>query len=133
MTVAGAARHPTARVEHAGFRAVVRAEWTKFRTVRGWVIGLLVAATLCVTFTFLVANGTHEGDCTGPPPPGAGPNSPGSNCQAGHPFVPTGPDGEAVADSYYFVDQPLSGDATITAQVTSLSGVISTTPSNVAP
>ena len=25
-------------------RAAVRAEWTKFRTVRGWVIGLLVAA-----------------------------------------------------------------------------------------
>ena len=24
--------------------AVLHAEWTKFRTVRGWVIGLLVAA-----------------------------------------------------------------------------------------
>ena len=52
-----------------GFAPVLRAEWTKFRTVRGWLIGLLVAAGLCVAFTFLVANGSHEGGCTGPPPP----------------------------------------------------------------
>ena len=26
-----------------GFAQLVRAEWTKFRTVRGWVIGLIVA------------------------------------------------------------------------------------------
>jgi ABC-type transport system involved in multi-copper enzyme maturation permease subunit len=112
---------------------VLRAEWTKFRTVRGWSIGLLAAAALCVTFTFLVANGSHEGGCTGPPPPGAGPNSPGSNCYTGHPFVPAGPDGEAVADSYYLLDQPLTGNATITARVGSLTGRISTNPASVAP
>jgi ABC-type transport system involved in multi-copper enzyme maturation permease subunit len=98
------------------------------------LVGLFVAALLSVLFTFLVANGTHEGSCTGPPPPGSGPNhSPGSNCHAGHPFVPTGPDGEPVADSYYFLNQPLTGKSIITAEVTSLTGVISTEPANVAP
>ena len=29
-------------------RATVRAEWIKFRTVRGWVIGLVVAALAIV-------------------------------------------------------------------------------------
>ena len=26
------------------FTSLLRAEWTKFRTVRGWVIGILIAA-----------------------------------------------------------------------------------------
>jgi ABC-type transport system involved in multi-copper enzyme maturation permease subunit len=123
MTVTSAPQRTISRPEHAAFAAVVRAEWIKFRTVRGWLIGLLVAAALCVAFTFLVANGTHEGSCTGT----------GSTCQSGHPFVPTGPGGEAVADSYEFAAQPLSGDGTITTQVTSLTGVTSTNPTNVAP
>lgn len=111
---------------------MLRAEWTKFRTVRGWMIGLVVAAVLCVAFTFLAAN-KHQGGCTGPPPPGAGPNSPGSNCYTGHPFVPTGPDGEAVADSYQFVGRPLTGNGTLTTRISSLAGVTSTNPANVAP
>ena len=31
-----------------GVAQLLRAEWTKFRTVRGWVIGLLVGALLIV-------------------------------------------------------------------------------------
>ena len=31
-----------------GFAQLLRAEWTKFRTVRGWVIGLAVAMLLIV-------------------------------------------------------------------------------------
>ncbi len=54
--------------------------------------------------------------CTGPPP---------GNCH-GEPPLPVGPDGEAVADSYYFVHQPLTGDATITTRVTALTGAVST-------
>lgn len=133
MTVTSAPPHPTMKPSRGDFRSVLWAEWTKFRTVRGWVIGLVVVAVLCVTFTFLVANGTHVGGCAGPPPPGSGPNSPGSNCYTGHPTVPTGPGGDAVADSYQFVDQPLTGNGTITAQVTSLTGLTSTNPANVAP
>ena len=37
------------------FRAALRAEWTKFRTVRGWMIGLVFAALMVVLFTFLQA------------------------------------------------------------------------------
>ncbi len=133
MTASATAPRSTRKPWRAGFRPALHAEWTKFRTVRGWSVGLLVAAVLCVTFTFLVANGSHEGGCTGPPPPGSGPNSPGSNCSTGHPFVPTGPDGEAVADSYQFVGRPLTGNATITVRVTSLTGRISTGTANVAP
>jgi len=133
MTATGTSPRPTRERRRGGFGPVLRAEWTKFRTVRGWVIGLVVAAVLCVAFTFLVANGNHEGGCTGPPAPGSGPNSPGSTCYTGHPFVPTGPNGEAVADSYRFVEQSLTGNGTLTARVTSLTGVISTNPANVAP
>ena len=133
MTAPTTPPRPARKAEGGSFRSVLRAEWTKFHTVRGWMIGLVVAAVLCVAFTFLVANGTHEGICNGPPPAGSGPNSPGSNCQAGHPFVPTGPDGQAVADSYQLVEQPLTGNGTLTARVASLTGVISTNPANQAP
>jgi ABC-type transport system involved in multi-copper enzyme maturation permease subunit len=133
MTATTAGPHPTISPAGGKFRSVIWSEWSKFRTVRGWVIGLVAAAGLCVAFTFLVANGKHEGSCTGPPPPGSGPNSPGSGCYAGHLFVPTGPDGEAVADTYQLVDRPLSGDGTITARISSLTGVTSTNPVSVAP
>jgi len=132
MSAAGTAPRPSREPRGGSFAPVLRSEWTKFRTVRGWLIGLIVAAGLCVGFTFLVANGSHEGGCTGPPPASAGPNSPGSNCYTGHPFVPTGPNGEAVADSYYLVEQPLSGNGTITARVSSLTGVTSIQSTNVA-
>ena len=107
---------PPNEPQSEGFGPVFRSEWTKLRTVRGWVIGLAVAAVLCVAFTFVVGHGNHEGSCTSPPPPGSGPHSPGTNCYTGHPFVPTGPNGEAVADSYQFVEQPLTGNGTLTAE-----------------
>jgi ABC-type transport system involved in multi-copper enzyme maturation permease subunit len=124
MTATGTPPHPTPRSREGGdFGSVLRAEWVKFRTVRGWLIGLVVAALLCVVFTFLVANGNHTGSCTGT----------GANCQSGHPFVPTGPDGEAVADSYQYFARPLTGDGTLTVRITSLTGLISTNPPDVAP
>jgi len=106
------------------FRAALRAEWTKFRTVRGWMIGLGFAALMVVLFTFLQANGKHEGFCTTPNP---------SRCVAGHPRVPTGPGGEAVAASYELVAKRLTGAGTITARVTSLVGRIWAGPANEAP
>ena len=35
-------------VRHDGFAQLLRAEWTKFRTVRGWVIGVTAAALVIV-------------------------------------------------------------------------------------
>ncbi len=106
--------------------SVLRAEWTKFHTVRGWVIGVALSAALLVLFSYLTANGMHSGTCT--TGPGGSPV-----CGTGHPTVPTGPGGEAVADSYYLVGTPLSGDGTLTARITRLSGVTASGPVNAAP
>src|SRR6185369_10164524 len=43
---------------------------------------------------------------------------------APQPSFPLGPGGEPVADSFYFVHQPLTRNGTITARVTSLSGLV---------
>jgi ABC-type transport system involved in multi-copper enzyme maturation permease subunit len=89
-----------------GFGQMLRAEWTKFRTVRGWVIGLMVAVLVTVLLGLLAASGSHA-FCNG---------------QACNLSVPAGPGGEAVTDSFYFVHQPLAGNGSITVRVTSLSG-----------
>ncbi len=126
MTAASLRASVTSRRGGHDFGDAVRAEWTKFRTVRGWVFGFTLAAALLVLFAYLTANGQHSGMC-GPGPAGA------QQCGAGHPRVPMGPDGEPVADSYYLVARQLSGNGTITARVTSLTGVTSHGPANAAP
>lgn len=102
------------------------AEWTKLRSVRGWCVALLLVVLGTVLFGYLVANGVNSGVCT---PTASG----GQTCAAGHPFVPTGPNGEAVADSYYVVRRQLTGDGAITARVSRLTGVTSSAPANAAP
>ena len=96
---------------HAGFARVLHAEWTKFRTVRGWMIGMIVAALVTVLLGLLAALATH-GHCF---------PAPGQACAGG---PPTGPDGEPVSDNYYFVYQPLTGNGSITVRVTSMTGLI---------
>ena len=102
-----------------GFAQVLRAEWTKFWTVRGWIIGLVVAALVTALISILSSLSSHSGSCTGPNPAHL-------TCTVGHPFVPTGPDGEAVTDSFYFLGHPMTGNASITARLTSLTGATST-------
>jgi ABC-type transport system involved in multi-copper enzyme maturation permease subunit len=92
-------------------RNLLHAEWTKFRTVRGWGIGMLVAIGLTVLVGLLGPASTTI-SCSGPN---------GQTCTRQMP--PTGPDGEPVTDSFYFVHRPLTGDGTITARVTSLTGL----------
>jgi ABC-type transport system involved in multi-copper enzyme maturation permease subunit len=91
----------------AGFWSLLHAEWTKFRTVRGWLIGMVVAAILTFALGVLTANATI----------GCGPTKTGKACL---PPIPIGPGGEAVNDTFYFVHQPLTGNGTITVRVTSL-------------
>jgi ABC-type transport system involved in multi-copper enzyme maturation permease subunit len=91
-----------------GFDRLLRAEFTKFRTVRAWVITLCAAAAGFVLLSFATAFPDH----------------------ARNPSVPVGPGGEAVTDAYTFVHRTLAGDGTLTAQVTSLSGA-HTSPSPV--
>ena len=98
-----------------GFGALIRAEWTKFRTVRGWIIGLLVGMLFIVGLGVLTGSNSA---CSFQP----NPNGPPQAC----PVPPTGPGGEWVSDSFYFVRQPLAGDGSITVRVTSLTGLYST-------
>src|SRR5256885_8066079 len=48
-----------------GFAQLLHAEWTKFRTVRGWVIAAVAAALVIVILALLTANGSHAERCIG--------------------------------------------------------------------
>ncbi len=96
------------RAGRDGFAQLLRAEWTKFRTVRGWVIAMLVAGSVIVGLGLLP--GDH-GSC--------GQSGPASACT-----LPVGPGGQEVTDSFSFVHQPLAGDGSITVRVTSLTGLL---------
>ena len=97
------------RASHNGFPQLLLAEFTKFRTVRGWAVGTWVAAMVVVLLGLVAASAFHSscgGDCA----------------------VPQGPDGEAVWDTFYFAHQPLDGDGTITARVTPVTGLVTYPP-----
>ncbi|HEY6280033.1 MAG TPA: ABC transporter permease subunit [Streptosporangiaceae bacterium] len=85
------------------FPHLLRAEWTKFRTVRGWLISLVAAALLTALAVVALAGVSN-----------------GSQNAGAHPAVAIGPGGEAVTDDFYFVHQPLAGNGSITVRVTSL-------------
>lgn len=102
----------TQPVGRDGFVQLVRAEWTKFRSVRGWLIATGVSAVLMVLLGLLTANGSHQTVQTSPDQPAV----------TGHPYIPIGPDGEAVADTFTFVHQTLDGAGGITARVGPLTG-----------
>jgi hypothetical protein len=102
--------------EGDGFALLLRAEWTKFRAVRGWMIGMVVAALLIVLLGLLLAT-LFKSSCEGPNV---------TVC----PSTPVGPGGQAVRDRFYFVHQPLRGDGSITVRVTSLTGIITYPPPN---
>ena len=67
------------------FPHLLRSEWTKFRSVRGWVIAMIAAALLTALAVVAIASSAN------------GKQNPGA-----HPTVAIGPDGEAVTDSFYF-------------------------------
>ncbi|MGI8335721.1 ABC transporter permease subunit [Actinomadura scrupuli] len=92
------------RTGRGGFAQSLRAEWTKFRTVRGWVIGSIAAGLVTVLVGMLSIASDSRPD------------------HVADPRVPIGPGGQAVNDSFYFVHQPLAGDGSITVPVTSLTG-----------
>ncbi len=98
-----------------GFAQLLRAEWTKFRSVRGWVIGLLAGALLIVGLGALTGANSVCSFATAQ-------NPNGEAC----PAPPTGPGGEWVTDSFYFVRQPRAGNGSLIARVTSLTGLYST-------
>jgi ABC-type transport system involved in multi-copper enzyme maturation permease subunit len=98
---------PSATAGRDSFAHLLRAEWTKFRTVRGWVIATIVATLVSILIGVSTGANSQEG-------------CPGGPC---HYVVPTGPGGEAVTDTFYFVHRPLTKDGSITVRVTSLAEV----------
>jgi ABC-type transport system involved in multi-copper enzyme maturation permease subunit len=81
---------------------VIRAEWTKLRTLRGWVV------TMALGFVVIVALGLA---------PGAG-----GTCNPHECALPVGPGGEEVVDRFTFAHRTLTGDGRITARVASFTG-----------
>jgi ABC-type transport system involved in multi-copper enzyme maturation permease subunit len=111
-----APHRPDLRPSRVSFAWALRAEWVKFRTVRGWLIAMFIAVLLTVLLGIFAAGNVNIG-CQN------GPNGPVLTGQACTPHYPLGPGGEAVTDSYYFVRQPLAGNGSITVRVTSLTGL----------
>ena len=99
-----------------GFAQLLHAEWTKFRTVRGWIIGLVIGVIVMAGLGLLTAGGAQSSCQTQ-----GGPARSGAACM---PSFPLGPAGEPVSDSFYFVHQPLTGDGTVTVRVTSMTGLL---------
>jgi hypothetical protein len=87
---------------------MIRAEWVKFCTVRGWVVAVVVAAAAIAGFGIA---GGRQGTCFG------------NSCTQ-----PLGPGGEAVSDSFYFVRQGLTGNGSITARVSPLTSTVTLSP-----
>lgn len=83
---------------------MIRAEWVKFRTVRGWVIAVVIAVAAIIAF-------------------GLGPSGQGS-CNQSSCGQTLGPGGEAVSDSFYFVHKQLAAAGAITVRVTSLTSAV---------
>lgn len=83
------------------FTGLLLAEWTKLRSVSRWVITLIGAAVLTVGLSYLAAAG----------------NKWDPRAQA---MFASGPHGDPVSDTFYFVHQPVTGDTTLTVRVASL-------------
>jgi ABC-type transport system involved in multi-copper enzyme maturation permease subunit len=110
----------TAPDAHDGFGQLLHAEWTKFRTVRGWVIGMILAVLVTGGLGVLIGKSTVPSCSVQNSSGQQGPVQHGAAC--GQPGYPLGPGGEPVRDEFYFVRQPLAGNGSITVRVTSLTG-----------
>ncbi|MDX3520179.1 ABC transporter permease subunit [Streptomyces scabiei] len=110
MTAALLPPPPTStHAEPHGFPRTLHAEWTKFRTVRGWVLAMAGALLVTIVVGLL-----------GTAAPAPGPRGTDSAS------YPTGPGGVAVNDSFFFVHRTLTGDGTLTVALRSLTGVADT-------
>ena len=99
----------------SAFLRLVHAEFTKFRTVRGWVAGLLLAAAVMTGLGILPG---MKGGC----------DRSDSAC-----VLPVGPGGEEVTDHFTYVHQALAGDGSLTVRVASLTGDVPPGPAGQPP
>ncbi|WP_333736999.1 ABC transporter permease subunit [Streptomyces sp. IBSBF 2806] len=103
--------HPpaTSHAERGGFLRTLHAEWTKWRTVRGWVLAMAGALLVTIVVGLLGTAAPAPGDR-------------GADSVA----YPKGPGGGAVNDSFYFVHKALTGDGTLAVPLRSLTGAADT-------
>ncbi len=94
---------------------MIRAEWTKFRTVRGWVLGLAGAVLATVGLGLAVASGSHQ-SCMQ------------EAVEVRCPDPPTGPDGTVVDDHFSFAHRGLPADGSLTVRVAEMTGIITYPP-----
>ncbi|WP_432843485.1 ABC transporter permease subunit [Dactylosporangium sp. CA-092794] len=85
---------------------LLRAEWTKLRTVPAWVAAPLAGAAIILA---LGLTPSRQGSC--------GQHGPGSECAPLR-----GPGGQEVTDGLTLVHRTLTGDGTLTARVAALTG-----------
>jgi hypothetical protein len=81
-----------------GFGHLLRAEWTKLRSVRRWVLGMIAAVVLTILIGLLAAAGS------------------GTDANQSGEFV-AGSSGQPVIDEFRFVHRPMSGDGSVIARV----------------
>ncbi|MFG2651873.1 ABC transporter permease subunit [Streptomyces sp. NPDC048436] len=106
MTTVTPPRRPsTVIVGRDGFPQLLRAEWTKLRTVRRWGLTLLGAVLVTVLISLFSASSSRL-DLAG-----------------GGSTAPTGPGGQPIRDDFTFVHRTLPADGSITARVTGPTGV----------
>jgi ABC-type transport system involved in multi-copper enzyme maturation permease subunit len=96
-----------------GFAPLLRAEWIKFRSVRGWVIGMVVAVGVMEFMGLFLAQQHVDCQVSG------GPAKSGAACV--QPLT-LGPGGVPVDDSYYFVRRAMGSHGSLTVRLTSLTG-----------
>ncbi|MDG4860285.1 ABC transporter permease subunit [Streptomyces sp. T-3] len=100
-------RSSVAPAARDGFAQLLRAEWTKFRTVRRWGLTLLAAVLVTVFISYFTASSSSfQRD-----PAGRDDGPPATDAQ-----------GLQVRDGFYFVHQGLAGDGTLTTRVSGLTG-----------
>jgi hypothetical protein len=87
--------------------SVLRTEWTKFRTIRGWVVAVVMAGGIIAVLGLLPG---MSGTCT-------------SACRQ-----PVGPEGEEVRDTFYFLHRQINGNGSITVRVSALTGTLPPEP-----
>jgi hypothetical protein len=78
---------------------LIRAEWTKLRSVRRWSLALFASVLLTVLFSLLAAGGS------------------GTDINQHLERFTIGPTGRLVVDEFTFVHQSLQGDGSVVAQV----------------
>jgi ABC-2 family transporter protein len=108
----------TVRESRDGFGQLLHAEWTKFRTVRGWVIGVIVAVLLTAGLGALLAKAASP-QCAVQTS-----NGPQHAIACAQPHYTVGPGGTLVQDAFNWVRQPLAGNGSLTVRVDSLATVM---------